>query len=84
MVDLEAPKSSQKSPKSSQKEPERAPKRFQNHRWIENVVFSKNVKILTVKSTFWRVGWLVWELKIDPKRLREETKAAKTKKCPRS
>jgi len=41
---------------------------------MENVGFFKNVKILIVKSTFWRVGWSVWELKIDPKRLREESK----------
>ena len=36
----ELPKDSQETPKSFQKEPERAPKRFKNHLWIENVVFS--------------------------------------------
>ena len=35
------PRDPQETPKSSQKEPERAPKRFQNHLWIENVDFSK-------------------------------------------
>ena len=74
MVDLEAPKSSQDTPKSSQKEPKRAPKRFQNHLWIENVDFLKNVRIPIVKSTFSRVGESVWELKIDPKRHRKEIK----------
>ena len=37
----ELPRDPQETPKSSQKEPERAPKRLQNHHWIENVVFSK-------------------------------------------
>ena len=41
MVDFEAPQISQEPPKSSQKEPERAPKRFQNHLWIENDDLSK-------------------------------------------
>ena len=36
----ELPRDPQEIPKSSQKEPERAPKRFQNHLWIENVDFS--------------------------------------------
>ena len=72
MVDLEAPKSSQDTPKGSQKEPKRAPKRFQNHLWIKNVDFSKNVRIPFVKSTFSRVGGSVWELKIDPKRPRKK------------
>ena len=34
----------------------------------------KNVEILSVKSSFLRVGGSVWEFKIDPKRLREEIK----------
>ena len=37
----ELPRDPQESPKSSQKEAERAPKRFQNHLWIENDDFSK-------------------------------------------
>ena len=37
----ELPRDPQETPKSSQKEPERAPKRFQNHLWIENDDFSK-------------------------------------------
>ena len=37
----EPPRAPQEPPKSSQKEPERAPKRFQNHLWIENDDFSK-------------------------------------------
>ena len=37
----ELPRDPQESPKSSQKEAERAPKRFQNHHWIENDDFSK-------------------------------------------
>ena len=32
------------------------------------------MKIPIVKATFSRVGGSVWELKIDPKRLREEIK----------
>ena len=70
----ELPRASQEPPKSSQKEPERAPKRFQHHLWIENADFFKNVKIPLVKSIFLRVGGSVWELKIDPKRLRKEIK----------
>ena len=41
LVDLEARRSSQETTKSSQKELERAPKRFQNHLWIENDDLSK-------------------------------------------
>ena len=41
MVDLEASQISQEPSKSSEKEPERAPKRLQNHFWIENADFSK-------------------------------------------
>ena len=37
----ELPRAPQEPPKSSQKEAERAPKRFQNHLWIENEDFSK-------------------------------------------
>ena len=74
MVDVEPPKSRQETPKSSQKEPKRAPKRFQNHLWIENVDFSKMQGFRFIKPTFLRVGGSVWELKIDPKRLWEEMK----------
>ena len=74
LVDLEAPKRPPETPKSPQQKPARAPKRFQNHLWIENLDFFKNVRIPTVKSTFSRVGASVWELKIDPKRHREEIK----------
>ena len=52
LVDLEAPKSSQEPPKSSQKEPERAPKRFQNHLWIENVDFSKMLRFTQENQCF--------------------------------
>ena len=41
MVDLEAPQSSPEPPESFQKELERAPKRLQNHFWIENADFSE-------------------------------------------
>ena len=34
----------------------------------------RNVEILIIESAFLRVGGSVWELKIDPKRLREEIK----------
>ena len=65
---------SQGPPKSSQKEPERAPKRLQNHFWIEQRRFLKNDNIVKIKSSFPRVGGSVWELKIGPKRFREEIK----------
>ena len=65
----------EESPKSSQNKGERAPKRFQNHFWIENDDFSKIELPPTIKSTFLRVGGSVWELRIDPKRLREEIKS---------
>ena len=38
----ELPRAPREPPKSSQKEAERAPKRFQNHHWIENDDFSKS------------------------------------------
>ena len=41
----ELPRDPQESPKSSQKEPGRAPKRFQNHLWIENVDFSNMLRL---------------------------------------
>ena len=52
LVDLEARKSSQETPKSSPKEPERAPKRFRNHLWIENVDFSKMLRFHTENQCF--------------------------------
>ena len=52
LVDLEAPRSSQETPKSSQKEPKRAPTRFQNHLWIEDVVFSKMLRFHDGNQSF--------------------------------
>ena len=62
------------SPKRAQNEAERPPKRFQNHLWIENDDFFKNRAPAIIKSSFLMVGGSVWELKIDPKRLRGEIK----------
>ena len=40
------PRDPQETPESSQKEPEGAPKRFQNHLWIEHVGFSTMERFL--------------------------------------
>ena len=48
----ELPRDPQETPKSSQKEPERAPKRFQNHLWIENVDFSKMLRFIKENQGF--------------------------------
>ena len=66
----ELPRESQELPKGARESPTTLPKPSLDRKRC----FFKNVKILIVKSTFWRVGWSVWELKIDPKRLREESK----------
>ena len=47
--DFEALESPEEMPQSSQKPPARAPKRFQNHLWIANVVF-ENVEIPFCKT----------------------------------
>ena len=70
----ELPRAPQEPPKSSQKEPERAPKRFQNHLWVESVDFSRVELLPRRNQGCLRVGGSAWELKIDPKRLRKKEK----------
>ena len=60
MVDPEALRSSQETPRRPPRAPKRSPREPQN-----------NCKTI-FGLTFLKVGGAVWELKIDPKKLREE------------
>ena len=78
MVDPEARRSSQETPRRAPRAPKRRPREPQNaFKTIfgsKMMIFQKSSSRPLIKSIFLRVGRSVWELKFDPKRLREEIK----------
>ena len=67
----------QRAPQGTPRDPNRSPREPQNA--FKTIVGSKTLivqkyQVFLIQSTFRRVGWSVWEFKIDPKRPREEIK----------
>ena len=73
MVDPEARRSSQEPPRALNRSPMELQNAFKTIFGSKMLIYQKSSCRL-IKTSFLKVGGSVWELKIDPKRLREEIK----------